>query len=549
MWFGFSITNQIRRAKRRISDINNVNKRQHLIVDEQRRFARLRAERQEKIERKERQIADLDATAVERSDNESRVAKLRRLALILLTVDVGVQSLLWRVGLGPMSLFLLVPLGLVSAFGGGAIVGLACYVLFFDADRIERTRRICYILAGIAGFVAVGGGILLAFARTATGAAVPYILGLLSPSLWAIGEGLPVCAGCLAAAAYALDHHNEIRRDRDCLAREIAEIDEFVSWLGEERKRLEPPIDPGLTSISTPSKSTPPAAAPPVLVKPLVVAVIAGILGTGLLFTCQTAQAQIAPIPVSTAAAKPVAPLIIISPCIDEELDATSSVNRIFRARAVRDLSAITPEIAGELHCTQVDIGNFSDEGPWAPSVRLQVPRQAAPTCPVGSTGNKGLSGLLATFWVAGRNYIASQAEQRCAAALRAKEIAQATAKANFEKRLKIAFATGVIPRGTCTDIYRTVARDIAERPHLVLVATDAAQTCSANLAVLPHPGTEVVMLLLPSTGPLGKTGPEAIARAKKWQAVILGLQIIYPEQLGSSAWLAPAGLGGNAMR
>jgi hypothetical protein len=126
------------------------------------------------------------------------------LAAVLFAADCPIQYGLNSVAFPNLSWFVLIIISMLVAAGLGVVVEVAAFAMFFDPYRPKRTVRLCLTSAGISGGVAAFAGTVLLFSRTASGGVIDFLAQAVPVSMWVLGEGHPVCAGFLSAAAWTL---------------------------------------------------------------------------------------------------------------------------------------------------------------------------------------------------------------------------------------------------------------------------------------------------------------------------------------------------------
>ncbi len=416
--------------------------------------------------------------------------RLRTFAALVLCLDLPVQYLLnsaalpdvasWKVALGSLGL----PLGLA-----GAIHYLG-EPLLYDADRPFRSVRIAKTLSAIS-FLATGlAATVFLFARQASEQVAGYLVGLTTLAVWTVAEALPLTAGFTAMWARMLLrptlHSERVQKARE----EIATLERLLERLVGEKNRLEStgssPREPNKRSQSS----------------------LAGAATSTLLALAAVCASGIA----TPAGAQPGSQCGLF-------VDRTRSLNDHHRKEAVRMVMAQLSTIGGELGCTDLIVGSFADEGPFAPRRSLQVPlpprTRDCQSVTLPAAGHKGVLGDVRGF----RDHFRHQAVEACQNEQESLTVAFQEQNKQFADAAREFLSVPQDPGASRTDLLGLLQSLLVSGVRVVILVTDGLETVHADEDLRTPSGTRVVFLLVPPLPPYGDR--ESVRRAvARWKGI-----------------------------
>ena len=92
---------------------------------------------------------------------------------------------------------------------------------------------------------------------------------------------------------------------------------------------------------------------------------------------------------------------------------------------------------------------------------------------------------------------------------------------------------------GECTALLPIVEHALdGPGPRVLVLLSDAASTCERRSGP-PHLGADarVLLVLVPSSGPITERGPEALARADAWRHLLPRLTVVLYHDLAAWHW------------
>ena len=510
----------------------------------------------------------LHALEAIRDDNTATISTMGQSSLhfVLLALGVGlvaVDAVVQFVvnsstisALSPQTWLLVSPF---IAVGLGGLTHGVAQALTYDPTRPQRSVRRCLQYAGVFGTAcAIALGVFL-FSRTANEELVPYLVGAVAASLWTLAEALPITAGLLSAAAHHLSypalHARRIRRVKE----RLAELDTFVQWLEDEERRLEAlaastPSEDDADS-GTPSAAATPAPAPVPGRRSIAAAgLLLALVGPSVMACTRAAAAPAVDSNAPVTRDSPVSPLSSV--VLDHRttgdiglapetichiyIDDTGSVDPTSRARVLETLADGLPAFLDAFGCHELRVGHFSNQGAFAPMHAFLVPGvPATPTCgtPAPTTGTRALPVL---FFDQFADYYKKQGRSLCEQQQHAAIAAAQGEQDHFLKNVRAVITQPRIVDHACTAISPIIEHALVRgsSKRVLVLVTDAADTCSGTSRPIHlSDDARLVLVLLPSAGPIGDRGPEALARARYWEGRVSGVTVALFQDLPAWRW------------
>ena len=507
-----------KKLQRDIEETEHAGTKRRMIADARAAVSGWIGELQAELKRLEDQVEATRKSEISRPANAPLKRAFAILAVLLVLADGALQTIVNHIAFATMSISIVVLASISIAVALASVTHAAAYAGTFDWRRPMRSVRLCRNFAAGLGAIAAGALTLLFVSRVAAPSWVLLLSQLVPPALWIASETLPIVGGLVWTAASILAYPEKLRRSVHRLEMSLQEAKHFLDWLDEEEGTL-----PDAETTSGPSDKKGP------------VAISSAISGAILIMALGPWRA--------IASAQPRHVAVSTRPSVCQSyLDGSTSVDPIYRARAVDRLVRSLPDFVQAFGCDELVAGSFFSGGEFTQRHILRAPRppdkidclKAKPI--IQDRTMAAFSSVLAGF----STFYRDRAQQECRATLTSSEKNYFTGIRKLQKQASAVF-TAPFPKGTCTDL-RGLLRGAMVTPGPVIVITDAAETCSTSPAKFsPHPNGRVIFILVPSTGPIDTSGPEAIHRAEAWRRILPGLQILPFTEVSPAMW---TGLG-----
>lgn len=433
------------------------------------------------------------------------------LAAAQVVLDVPVQYALYSVAFPDLSWLLLLVFAIATAAGLSVVAEATALVLWFDVNRPRRTVRLCLLAAAFPGAVVAASLTVLLGARIVGGELAPFLAHAVPVSLWVLGEALPICGGFLAAAIWTVAYPKFRDRRMERLRERAGDLERFLDWLAQDARRVAASL-----AILVFVASVLPAASP--------------------------TSGDMAPqAPVATYALpktdRPAGPVLFPRVTCSILIDATDSVEPVYRRQATDHIIDSLHDLVGAFRCNSILAGNFADEGAFAPRIEVKLPAwQETPDCSRAEYKAQGLAQI--SQRVSGiSTYYRQQAQAACREAA---DRHMSQYRQNLDaalSKVRAVLRAEAPSRGRCTAISDVLAHEVT-RSRVVAVVTDGRESCESRPHAVSLPsGAHVAIVIVPSRGPIRETSREAVRTGEEWEHLVPGLRILLPSDINESLW------------